>query len=90
MDAKPFGTIEEITLANRQKKPIIVFVEGGKKNTPDWLVWMIRHATIFDSMGDAMVYLRGIDSGELVPGKRWLLFNWKPLIAATEKYYGRL
>lgn len=90
MAAKPCGTFEEITLANRQKKPIIVFVEGGKVNAPDWLVWMIGHKTIFDTMDEAMDYLRGIDSGEIVEKKRWILFNWKPLIDATEKVYGKL
>ena len=37
IDTHPCGTLEEIFLANRSKKPIIIHMEQGKKHTPDWL-----------------------------------------------------
>lgn len=89
MNQHPFGTIEELVLANRQKKPIPVFVAGGKKNAPHWLFWMIGHEYIFDDMEQVLDYLRKVDSGEIVD-KRWVLFDWDCVVRETEKVYGPL
>lgn len=88
MSAKPFGTIEEITLANRQKKPIICFCEGGKSEAPDWLFWVIGHKFIFNSMEEVLDYLGKVARGEETD-KRWVIFDWTPLIEATERVYGK-
>ena len=46
-----FGTIEEITNANREKKPILVHIEGGAQTASCWLIAMIPHELIFSTWG---------------------------------------
>lgn len=82
MAHKPFGTIEEIVLGNRQKKPVIVEAVGGKADAPDWLFWMISERFIFDTMDEIMEYLLKIDSGEL-DDKRWVHFDFKKMYRNT-------
>lgn len=68
-----WGTPEEITLANRQKKPVLVWCRQGKLGAPDWLFGQIPHQHIFDTRDDLMVYLSKIDSGEIEDDtRRWL------------------
>ena len=43
------GTLEEIFWANRQKKPILIHMEQGKSNAPDWLFGTIPHEYLFSS-----------------------------------------
>jgi hypothetical protein len=73
-----FGTIEEITTANRSKKPIIVHVEQGKKCAPGWLFGMIPHETIFSTWDEVCDYLQHIDRDlEIDLMKRWYFFNFE-------------
>ena len=37
------GTWEELSLANRSKKPVLVHIEQGKQHTPDWLFGTLPH-----------------------------------------------
>lgn len=69
------GTYEEITTANRQKKPVLIWCEQGKKNAPNWLFFMLPHEHIFGSMEDLMYYLSQIHATKDVKGlKRWFFF----------------
>lgn len=70
-----FGTVEEISWFNRCKKPVFVFVENGKKNVPLWLLGMIPHYYIFDSLEDIITVLRQIDQGQLQMDSRWKLLK---------------
>lgn len=72
----PCGTLEEIFWANRQKKPIIIRVEQGKENAPDWLFGTIPHDMIFSRWDEVESYLRHVDSAERVDLKsRWYFFS---------------
>lgn len=72
----PCGTLEEIFWANRQKKPIIVHIEQGKSQAPDWLFGTIPHEMIFSTWEEIMVYLKAVDSSETVDLKsRWYFFS---------------
>jgi len=72
----PCGTLEEIFLANRQKKPIIVHMEQGKSHTPDWLFGTIPHQMIFSTWDEIKTYLLHIDSSENIEThKRWYFFD---------------
>uniref|UniRef100_A0A6M3JIM2 Uncharacterized protein n=1 Tax=viral metagenome TaxID=1070528 RepID=A0A6M3JIM2_9ZZZZ len=72
-----FGTHEEIANANRQKKPILVTIEGGKKKTPFWILGMIPHQMVFDNLSEIFAYLRAISSGyDVHPMDRWCFFDW--------------
>ena len=74
LDHHPCGTYEELFLANRQKKPIILRVEQGKDNIPDWLLGTIPHEMMFSSWASVKKYLDFIDGGG-TPGSRWMFFN---------------
>lgn len=70
------GTYEEISLANRSKKPILIHVEQGKKNTPDWLFGTIPHQWFFSSWDDLKSYLIHINDNESIEHyNRWRFFN---------------
>jgi hypothetical protein len=70
------GTYEEITTANRQKKPILVWCQQGKKQAPNWLFFMIPHEHIFSSMEEVVEHLQYIntlsDNSKL---SRWFFFS---------------
>ena len=76
LDVHACGTYEEITLANRQKKPVLVWCQQGKAKAPNWLFFMLPHEHIFSSMEEIMNYLTFVNSGEEVDHfKRWFFFN---------------
>jgi nucleoside 2-deoxyribosyltransferase len=71
------GTYEEVSLANRSKKPILFHVEQGKQNTPDWLFGAVPHEWFFSSWNDLKNYLISIDSDKNIDKKnRWQFFNY--------------
>jgi hypothetical protein len=75
LDTHPCGTYEEIFLANRSKKPILVHVEQGKNNAPDWLFGTIPHQMIFSAWDEIKEYLQHIDSHENIDThRRWQFF----------------
>lgn len=70
------GTYEEISLANRSKKPILIHVEQGKKNTPDWLFGTIPHQWFFSDWEEMKSYLIHINNDESIEHyNRWRFFN---------------
>lgn len=76
LDIHPCGTYEEIFLANRQKKPIIIHMVQGKQNAPDWLYGTIPHEMIFSSWNDIQSYLHHIDNAkEINTYNRWYFFS---------------
>jgi nucleoside 2-deoxyribosyltransferase len=78
LNTHPCGTYEEIFLANRQKKPILVRVVQGKENAPDWLFGTIPHNMIFTYWNEVMGYLEHINSGiEVESQNRWYFFDIK-------------
>ncbi len=76
IDQHPCGTYEEIFLANRSKKPVIIHMEQGKNFAPDWLFGTIPHQMIFSSWDEIKDYLKHIDSCQNIePYKRWQFFT---------------
>lgn len=73
-DVRTCGTWEELFTANRSKKPIIVHMEQGKENTPDWLLGTIPHHFIFSSWKDMKEYLHLVNNSVALTDDRWLLF----------------
>ncbi len=77
-DLHACGTYEEITTANRQKKPIIIHCKQGKKGLPPWLFLMLgkSHVTVFDSWTEVENYLDHINSDDDIDHlKRWVFFG---------------
>jgi nucleoside 2-deoxyribosyltransferase len=76
LDVHPCGTLEEIFLANREKKPIIIHMVQGKEHTPDWLFGTIPHQMIFSTWEEIKSYLVHINSSENIEAhKRWYFFS---------------
>lgn len=75
LDIFSCGTIHEIVLANMQKKPIIIMMEEGKQEVPDWLYGRLDHNEFFSNWSQVKNYLQNIDDGTIPPNKRWLFFD---------------
>lgn len=80
IDVHACGTYEEITTANSQKKPVLVWCQQGKAAAPNWLFFMLPHEHIFGSLDDLMDYLQVVNSEDEVNHyKRWFFFDQKKL-----------
>jgi hypothetical protein len=78
LDVHACGSYEEIVTANRQKKPVLIWCEQGKKKAPNWLFFMLPHEHIFNSLEDLIAYLSHIDSHTKVNDlSRWFFFTEK-------------
>ena len=76
LDVHPCGTYEEIFLANRQKKPIIIHMIQGKQSAPDWLFGTIPHQMIFSSWEEIKTYLLSINTNAKIDShNRWYFFD---------------
>jgi len=82
------GTIEEMVLANRQKKPILIHVKQGKRLCPDWILGMLGpkgHDMIFDEWKELKKYLTIINSGsdkdveKRNSHHRWVFFDFRKI-----------
>lgn len=70
------GTYEEIVTANRQKKPVLIWCQQGKKNAPNWLFFMLPHEHIFNSMQEVINYLQSINTcDDTTKLKRWFFLE---------------
>lgn len=77
------GSYEELTLANRQKKPCLLHIEQGKQECPNWIFGMIPHEHIFSSWDSLIKYLSVIHT--VGPDhKRWVLFNYGEINAKAD------
>lgn len=75
-DVASWGSAEELVTANRSKKPIFLSVEGGKKKCPLWILGMIPHRYIYDSLSDILSTINGIDRGYIqIDSNRWRLLR---------------
>lgn len=71
-----WGTAEELSTAVAARKPIFVVVQGGKKNTPLWLMGQLKHKYIYDSIEDALKMIRNIDDGVVtIDSPTWRLLK---------------
>lgn len=69
------GTIEELSWSCRLKRPTFIVIEGGKKNTPLWIMGMFPHRYIFNSFEELKKILADINSGaKVIDSDRWRLF----------------
>ena len=75
-DVASWGSAEEIVTAARMKKPIFISMEGGKTKTPLWMMGMIPHHYIYDSIEDVVSMIKKIDNGEKeIDSDRWRLLT---------------
>lgn len=69
------GTWEEIFLANREKKPMLVVWEGGKEAVSSWFFGVIHHSNIFSNFDELIERIELINSGKYPMDDRWILFK---------------
>ena len=79
IDVHACGTYEEITVANSQKKPVLIWCQQGKKSAPNWLYFMLPHQHIFGDIESLVRYLEYVNScqEEVEHHKRWFFFDRK-------------
>ena len=71
-----WGSAEEIVTAVRMKKPIFISMEGGKHATPLWMMGMLPHRYIYDSIEEVVDMIKQIDSGDKkIDSDRWRLLR---------------
>ena len=71
------GTYEEVFLANRQKKPVIVRIKQGKQGCPDWLLGTLPHQMIFSTWNEVLTYLINVAYSQRIDHyKRWWFFTF--------------
>jgi len=77
LDVHACGTYEEITTANNQKKPVLVWCQQGKHNIPNWLFFMLPHQHIFGDLDGLMEYVQHVDTcpDAVDHHKRWFFFD---------------
>jgi len=75
-DIASWGSAEEITTAIRMKKPTFISMEGGKSKAPLWLLGMLPHKYIYNSLDEVTEMLYAIDN-EIKPidSDRWRLLR---------------
>jgi len=71
-----WGSAEEIVTAVRMKKPLFISMEGGKHKTPLWMMGMLPHNYIYDSIEEVVDMVKQIDSGaKKIDSNRWRLLK---------------
>lgn len=84
IESHPCGTYEELFLANREKKPILIRCEQGKWQAPDWLFWTIPHEMIFGTWDELKGYVDHIAFSDKVDRlKRWIFFDFSDITQAA-------
>ena len=84
LNSHPCGTYEELFWANREKKPVLVRIEQGKTQAPDWLLWTLPHEHIFSNWEDMQTYIDHIAFGKDVDRmKRWIFFKFEAITQAA-------
>ena len=75
-DVASWGSAEELVTAVRMKKPIFISMEGGKHKTPLWMMGMLPHRYIYDSIEEVVSMIKQIDSGDKkIDSDRWRLLR---------------
>ena len=75
-DVASWGSAEEIVTAVRMKKPIFISMEGGKSRTPLWMMGMLPHHYIYDSIDDVLNMIKQINDGKKpIDSDRWRLLR---------------
>jgi hypothetical protein len=75
-DVASWGSAEEIVTAVRMKKPIFISMEGGKAKTPLWMLGMLPHKYIYNSIEEIIEMIYAIDNGNKeIDSDRWRLLK---------------
>lgn len=78
IDVHMCGTMEEIFIANRQKKPILIHFNQGIKKIPYWMWGVLPYEFFFEEWSTLLDYIIWVDAGKPCH-KRWVLFDWSKI-----------
>lgn len=71
-----WGSAEEIVTAVREKKPVFISMEGGKSKTPLWMMGMLPHKYIYNSIEEIIDMIYAINDGtKPIDSDRWRLLR---------------
>lgn len=71
-----WGSAEELTTVIREKKPLFLSIEGGKRLCPLWLMGVVPHKYIYNSITEVINCVKAIDDGIIKPNSdRWKLLK---------------
>lgn len=71
-----WGTVEELTLAVREKKPIFLVIKDGLKHCPLWILGMMPLKYMYNNLDDALDMIKKIDDGVVpIDSERWHLLK---------------
>lgn len=78
MEVHACGTYEEMFLANREKKPIFIHCEQGKRAIPDWLFGTLPHSYFHSTWEGVYEHVRRVSNDPNFVDKsgRWYFFHW--------------
>ena len=75
-EAKTYGVIEELSLAERSQKPIYLVVKPTVRQVPLWIAGMLDPSCIYSNLDDVITDLKLIDSGtKQVSNDNWRIFE---------------
>lgn len=69
------GTYDEIFTAEREKKPRLAFINGGRKYGPTWIFDVFDVDDMFDSVDELIDRVIALDEGTYPMDDRWVLFR---------------
>ena len=87
LDVHACGTYEELSWANRLKRPVLIHCEQGKASMPDWAFAMLPHQLFFDTWLDVRNYLCKVNMGQADHLKRWMFFDYDRLTPEGQERY---
>jgi hypothetical protein len=73
-----WGSAEEITTLIREKKPLFLVIDDpkGKKACPLWLLGVLPHKYVYDTLDEAIQTVKHIDNGTIkMSSDRWKLLR---------------
>lgn len=74
-DIPTVGTWDEVFTAERQQKPILAIVKGGKRNAPDWSYRCVKHTEMFSSVEKCVQYIDKLNNGAKKLDDRWIIIR---------------
>jgi hypothetical protein len=75
-DVPTFGTIEELVVATKCKRPIFLSFENSIQSCPLWVFGMLPHKYFYDSIEDVITMIKSIDDGsQKIDSSRWRLLR---------------
>jgi hypothetical protein len=70
------GTMEELFLCNRSKKPVLIYTKRGLNEIPDWIWGTLPKSHLFNNIKSLKKYLLKINSGKKDKTKRWKFIQY--------------